>query len=383
MNRFVKALSLAALLLPLINGSAGALEESPRQQSAQVGEQLLRRMIGQMVMVGYVGNKERDAGFHAVQEQAAKGRLTGVLYLGRNIRTIDGVKAMNRELQAAADGLPLLIAVDQEGGRIERLTKAVGFHEIPSAASVAQTMNPSEAEAAYKKMAMQLAALGFNLNLGPVVDLNTNPDNPIIGRLGRSFSADGEKATDYGRSFVKGHRQAGVLTALKHFPGHGSSNGDTHKEVVDVSQTWTESELVPYEELIDSGDADMVMSAHVVNRNIPGAENTPASMSPATLVGLLRKKLRFKGVVISDDLQMQAIASTLSFDDTVVRAVMAGNDILVFANDKHPDPTIPDRISDLLAREARANPALMTRIQESYGRVVRLKSKIEPEPMSR
>lgn len=374
---------MAVLLLPLSIGGARALEENPRPQNAKIGDQLLRRMIGQMVMVGYVGNKERDAGFQTVLEQAAKGRLTGVLYLGRNIRTLDGVKSMNRELQASADGLPLLIAVDQEGGRIERLTKAVGFHEIPSAASVAQSMNPSEAEAAYERMAEQLAGLGFNLNLGPVVDLNVNPDNPIIGRLGRSFSADGEKATDYGRAFVEGHRQAGVLTALKHFPGHGSSNGDTHKEAVDVSQTWHENELVPYEELIDSGDADMVMSAHVINRNIPGAETTPASMSPATLVGLLRKKLRFKGVVISDDLQMQAIASTMSFDDTVVRAVMAGNDILVFANDKHPDPTIPDRISDLLVKRARENPALMTRIQESYGRVVRLKSKIESKPVSR
>jgi beta-N-acetylhexosaminidase len=383
MNQTVKALSLAILLLPVSIGGARALEENPRPQSSKVGDQLLRRMIGQMVMVGYVGNKERDAGFQTVEEQAAKGRLTGVLYLGRNIRTLDGVKAMNQELQASAGGLPLLIAVDQEGGRIERLTKAVGFHEIPSAASVAQSMNPSEAEAAYKKMAQQLAGLGFNLNLGPVVDLNTNPDNPIIGRLGRSFSADGETATDYGRAFVEGHRQAGVLTALKHFPGHGSSSGDTHKEVVDVSQTWKETELVPYEELIDSGDADMVMSAHVINRNIPGAETTPASMSPATLVGLLRKKLRFKGVVISDDLQMQAIASTMGFDDIVVRAVMAGNDILVFANDKHPDPTIPDRISDLLVKEACENPALMTRIQESYGRVVRLKSRIESKPMAR
>jgi beta-N-acetylhexosaminidase len=383
MMRTVKALSLAILLLPLSIGGARAIDENPRPQSSKVGDQLLRRMIGQMVMVGYVGNKERDVGFQTVQEQAAKGRLTGVLYLGRNIRTLDGVKAMNEALQASTDGMPLLIAVDQEGGRIERLTKAVGFHEMPSAASVAQSMSPSEAETAYTRMAVQLAGLGFNLNLGPVVDLNINPENPIIGRLGRSFSADGEKATDYGRAFVEGHRQAGVLTALKHFPGHGSSNGDTHKEVVDVSQTWKESELVPYEELIRSGDADMVMSAHVINRNIPGAETTPASMSPATLVGLLRKKLRFKGVVISDDLQMQAIASTMGFDDTVVRAVMAGNDILVFANDKHPDPTIPDRISDLLVKEARGNLALMTRIQESYGRIVRLKSQIKSKPMSR
>ncbi|MBY3150813.1 glycoside hydrolase family 3 protein [Rhizobium laguerreae] len=383
MKRTVNAILLALMLLPISSGSAGGLEEKPRPQGSKIGDDLLRRMIGQMVLVGFVGNRQRDGGFQTVARQAGKGRLAGVLYLGRNIRTLDGVKAMNEALQAAAAGLPLLVAVDQEGGRIERLTKAVGFNEMPSAASVAQSMTPKEAQATYKLMAIQLAGLGFNLNLGPVVDLNTNPNNPIIGRLGRSFSADGEKTTEYGRAFVEGHRQAGVLTALKHFPGHGSSVGDTHNEVVDVSETWKESELVPYEELIDSGDADMVMSAHVINRNIPGAERTPASMSPATLVGLLRKKLRFKGVIISDDLQMEAIAGTMGFDDTVLHAVMAGNDILVFANDKHPDPTIPDRVSDLLVVEARENPALMMRIQESYGRVVRLKSKIEPKPMSR
>ncbi|MGO8104159.1 glycoside hydrolase family 3 N-terminal domain-containing protein [Rhizobium leguminosarum] len=383
MKRTVNAFLLALMLLLISSGSAGGLEEKPRPQGSKIGDDLLRRMIGQMVLVGFVGSKQRDGGFQTVAQQAGKGRLAGVLYLGRNIRTLDGVRAMNEALQAAAAGLPLLVAVDQEGGRIERLTKAVGFHEMPSAASVAQSMTPEEAQARYKQMAMRLAGLGINLNLGPVVDLNTNPNNPIIGRLGRSFSADGEKTTEYGRAFVKGHRQAGVLTALKHFPGHGSSVGDTHKEVVDVSDTWKESELVPYEQLIDSGDADMVMSAHVINRNIPGAGSTPASMSPATLVGLLRKKLRFKGVIISDDLQMGAIAGTMGFDDTVMHAVMAGNDILVFANDKHPDPTIPDRVSDLLVVEARANPALMRRIQESYGRVVRLKSKIEPDPMSR
>jgi beta-N-acetylhexosaminidase len=134
--------------------------------------------------------------------------------------------------------------------------------------------------------------------------------------------------------------------------------------------------------MISGGYADIVMSAHVINRNIPGADGTPASMSTATLTTLLRQQLKFKGVVISDDLQMEAIAGTRSFEDAVKQAVLAGNDILVFANDKHPDPTIPDRISDYLAKEARLDPQILARIQESYGRVMRLKGKLERETLT-
>lgn len=365
--------------MTLMIGAGVQAEEARTQASA--GDIVLRQMIGQMVLVGFVGNKPDDKGYRTVLDQAAQGRITGVLYLSRNIRSLRAVGNLNDRLQSASS-VPLLVAVDQEGGRIERLTKAVGFKESPSAASVAQYMSPVEARAEYSKMAAGLASCGFNLNLGPVVDLNTNPDNPIIGRLGRSYSSDEKKVAAYARAFVEGHRANGVMTSLKHFPGHGSSAGDTHKGVVEVTGSWSEPELAPYRDLIASGDAQTIMSSHVINRNIPGAEGTPASMSPATLIGLLRKKLKFKGVVISDDLQMGAIIGTRSFEDTVRQAVLAGNDVLVFANDKHPDPTIPDRISDFLVKEARSNPTLLARIQESYGRIMRLKDKLYPNSPS-
>ncbi|MDX0604988.1 glycoside hydrolase family 3 protein [Sinorhizobium medicae] len=362
---------LAAITL-LASGASYAEEAKTR---ADGRDTIIRQMIGQMVLVGFVGNKPDDEGYKIVLDQAAQGRISGVLYLGRNIRSLKAVKDLNERLQSVSRE-PLLVAVDQEGGRIERLTKAVGFRESPSAASVAHTMEPDAAEVEYGKMAAGLASWGFNLNLGPVVDLNTNRANPIIGRLGRSYSPDEQKVSAYARAFVEGHRRNGMLTALKHFPGHGSSAGDTHKGIVDVTQSWSDSELAPYRDLIASGDAQMIMSSHVINRNIAGAEGTPASMSPATLAGLLRKALKFKGVIISDDLQMGAIINTRSFEDTVKQAVLAGNDVLVFANDKHPDPTIPDRISDLLLKEARANPTILNRIKESAGRVMRLKDSL-------
>lgn len=370
--RVVAALVVLPLLLagPMVH--AEPIVAKPKDGDTEV-----RKMIGQMVLVGFVGNKPDDEGFKTVLAQATEGKISGVLYLGRNIRSLRAVKGLNERLQNVSP-VPLLIAVDQEGGRIERLTRAVGFRESPSAASVAHSMEPADAKAEYGKMAAGLADCGFNLNLGPVVDLNTNPENPIIGRLGRSYSADDGAVSAYARAFVRGHRAHGVLTSLKHFPGHGSSDADTHKGMVDVSETWSEQELAPYRELIDTGDAELIMSAHVVNRNIPGAENTPASMSPATLIGLLRKDLGFKGVVISDDLQMGAIIKTKSFEDTVRQAVIAGNDLLVFANDKNPDPMIPEKIADLLEKEANANPAILARIKESHGRIMRLKNGIAP-----
>lgn len=342
---------------------------------AGVGDTMLRHMIGQMVLVGFVGDKMEDPGFRIVHQQASQNKIGGVIYLQRNIRSLRAVAILNEALQKVSEP-PLFVAIDQEGGRIERLTKKVGFAEVPSAASVARNTSLAEAKAVYSEMAAGLSSVGFNLNLGPVVDLDINPDNPIIGRLGRSFSSDGPTVSNYARSFIQGHRAHGVLTSLKHFPGHGSSIADTHKGTADVSQTWNEAELEPYRELIASGDADMIMSAHVVNRKIQGAGDTPASLSPATLIGLLRKKLKFKGVVISDDLQMGAIAKTRSLSDTVRQAVLAGNDVLIFANDKHPDPTIPDQVADLLLREARSNPVMLARIQESYLRILHLKREL-------
>ncbi|RWX61782.1 glycoside hydrolase family 3 N-terminal domain-containing protein, partial [Mesorhizobium sp. M2A.F.Ca.ET.039.01.1.1] len=175
----------------------------------------LRRMIGQMVLVGFVGDSPEDDGYKRVVKQAEAGEITGVIYLGRNIASLDAVRLLNKGLQKYS-ATPLLIAIDQEGGRIQRLTGEIGFREVPSEAKVAETLSPDEAGALYRKLAGDLSGLGFNLNLAPVVDLNVNPANPIIGKLGRSFSADPQEVEAYAKAFVEAHRSKGVLTALKH-----------------------------------------------------------------------------------------------------------------------------------------------------------------------
>src|SRR5688500_2585821 len=153
--------------------------------------------------------------------------------------------------------------------------------------------------------AATLAGLGINVNFAPVVDLASNPANPIIARYGRAFSANEDSVTLLAKEFIKGHRKFNVLTSLKHFPGHGSSKDDTHLGIADVTNTWEKRELKPYEELIDDGYADAIMTSHIVNKKLD-AEGYPGTLSDDILGGIVSKQLGVDGVVLTDDMQVLA-----------------------------------------------------------------------------
>ena len=340
--------------------------------------QRLEHMAGQMIVVGFAGDSIDDRSVTRLREEIADGRLGGVMYLKTNVASLDAVRAMNAAFLAAAPaGLPPFLTLDQEGGSVERLTEAVGFREVPSAEAVAARHQPAGARTLYGSMARDIAALGFTVNFGPVVDLNTNPDNQVIARYGRAFSADAGKVTDYAAAFVAAHREAGLLTALKHFPGHGSSTADSHEGFVDISDSWAPAELEPYRALIAAGAADMVMVGHLYHEDYSGSDlQLPASLSPQWITGVLREELGYDGVVISDDLEMGAIRDHYSLGETVVRAVRAGMDILLFSNTAEPRASLTDEIRTILLAEAEADPAFAARIEESYRRIVALKARI-------
>ena len=338
--------------------------------------QAIEEMAGQMIVVGFQGNAVDDASVVRLREEIAAGQLGGVMYLKTNVASLSRVRAMNEAFLAAApEGLPPFITVDQEGGFVERLTRDVGFAELPPAAQIAARRTPAEAQALYAAMAAEIADLGFTVNFGPVVDLAINPNNQVIAKFGRAFGQTAEKVVPYAEAFVKAHREAGVLTALKHFPGHGSSTADSHEGFVDITDTWMESELEPYRTMIGDGLVDFVMVGHLINTGIDPS-GLPSSLSSEWITGVLRGKLGYDGVVISDDLEMGAIRDHFTLTEAVVKAVEAGMDVLLFSNTAKYRAGLADEVRDILVSQANADPAFRARIEESYTRIVALKQRI-------
>ncbi len=338
----------------------------------------LEQMAGQMIIVGFEGDTANHPGVGAVATELAEGRLGGVMYLKKNVADLATVREMNAMFRSAAPDLVPFITLDQEGGAVERLTKDVGFKEIPNAASIAASHSPAGAEEIYAEMAKGVAAQGFSVNFGPVADLNTNPENQVIARFGRAFSADPDTVIAYDKAFINAHHDAGLVTALKHFPGHGSSTADSHEGFVDITRTWSADELEPYRVLIGEGLADMVMTGHLYHADYADDDGeTPSSLSPRWIDGVLRDELGFDGVVISDDLEMGAIRDHFTLEETVTKAVRAGMDVLLFSNTAEYRPGLSREVLAILLAEAEADPDFAARIEQSYERIVALKARIE------
>lgn len=296
---------------------------------------MTRKELGQFFIIGFDGCELDDA--HPVVEAIRGEGVGGVILFDRNvdgsrqnIRSPGQLRELIATLQSFAEQ-PLLIAVDQEGGKVCRLKERDGFAATVSAARLGALDDLDETRKHAAALAETLALCGVNLNLAPVIDLDLYPDNPIIGRYERSFSADPQRVTRHAAVFIEEHGKRGVASCVKHFPGHGASHGDTHKGFVDVTGLWSESELIPYRDLLAAGMVEAVMAAHVVHRGLD-PEGLPATLSPAMIQGLLRGQLGFSGVVISDDLQMRAISDHWSYGDAVCRAVGAGVDLLIVGN---------------------------------------------------
>jgi beta-N-acetylhexosaminidase len=213
--------------------------------------------------------------------------------------------------------------------------------------------------------------LGFNLNFAPVVDINLTEEAGIIGRLARSFSTDPKEVTRLARRFVTIYHQEKMICSYKHFPGHGSASGDTHIGFVDVSDSWQASELEPYRYL-ESQDSQkmMIMTAHVINRHLD-ASGLPASLSHTMLTRILRQELGFDGVIISDDLQMQAIANHYSLEESLALTLNAGADMLIFGNQLGDISAV--KVIDCIEHLVLDKVVPSSRIDEAYQRIARLK----------
>jgi beta-N-acetylhexosaminidase len=383
--RVVPTPSDSAPLSP--SGSAGPSPTPPSPTPAPTPVELsLRAKIGQMLLVGFRGTDAASAS--AVLSDITERGLGGVVLFSvdqptgspvRNIVSPEQLAALTTTLQdataaTAPQPAPLLIAVDQEGGQVARLGPDHGFPPTVSAAELGAEDSVRVTHRAARDIARTLRRAGINLNLAPVVDLNINPANPIIGALDRSFGADPDLVHRQAAAFIDGHHQIGIQTTLKHFPGHGSSVGDTHLGVVDVTDTWQTVELQPFGDLIDDGLADAILTAHVFNARLD--PDHPATLSQRTIDGILRRQLGWDGVVISDDMQMGAIRDAYGYPDAVRLAIEAGVDILTIANQQVFEQGIVGRTIELVAGLVEEGRIPEARINTSWRRIQNLKRAI-------
>jgi beta-N-acetylhexosaminidase len=330
----------------------------------------LRRKAARLLMVGFRGF---TIGPDDPITKALEAGLGGVILFDRDLvtktRNIESPAQLS-ELTAAlrsAAAAHLIVAIDQEGGQVSRLNPAQGFPATRSQAEIGASGDPEQAFQAGQTMGATLAAAGIDLDLAPVVDVNVNPTNPAIGALGRSFSADPAVVATMAEAEIHGLHEHGVRAAIKHFPGLGSASANTDFNHVDVTGTWIEAELVPFETLIADGLPDAVMTGHIVNDRLdPGV---PASLSVATVEGLLRGQLGWSGAVMTDDLGAEAIAASYSQADAVALALEAGNDLLLFANQTTYDPNLAFELVDTIVDLVTSGRIDEARIDQSIERL--------------
>lgn len=344
-------------------------------------EQALRKDIGEMLLVGFRGTSAHH-GDHIVRD-IKDYHIGGVILFeydapsGRRQRNIESpvqVKRLCHHLQRVSKE-PLLIAIDQEGGYVSRLKEKYGFPHFASAAATAAE-GPDSVRCYAALTARTLHNLGINLNFAPCVDVNVNPDCPVIGKIERSFSPDPMRVTSCARIWIEEQSKEHVLSCLKHFPGHGSSDKDSHAGLVDVSHTWQRQELLPYRTLIAEGKAEMVMTTHVFNSRLDSL--WPATLSQATLTGLLRDSLHFHGVIVTDDLAMGAMVRQYGYAEILMNAINAGADLLCLSNNGQAyDADIVPTTVDLIFQMVKEGKIQASTIHQSAHRIRALKKKIE------
>lgn len=372
MRRLPRAAVLAAALLAIASPVASSNPRAPRAAALD---------LGALLLVGFSGTEVFGNG--QLEELLCVARVGGIIVFARNIVDADQIARLTRDARDASracTGRSLLVATDAEGGQVMRLGPTAGYSPTLSHRDLGEDNDLAVTELEARRIGRMLAEAGIGWNLAPVVDVGYNPANPVIVGRGRSFGAGPGLVTSHARAYIRGMHEEGVLTALKHFPGHGSSFTDSHLGFVDVTDTANrEVELAPYRALIAEGLADSVMTGHVFNRRLDA--RYPATLSGATIRGVLRASLKFTGVVVSDDLRMGAIEKQWGLADAAVLAARAGIDMLLIADDRLPDGRSAALVALDSLRGALAKGRLDAQhVQAAIRRVEALRARAAPAP---
>ena len=364
----------AALLfsLPQTSFAQGSAPQKKDDSKLQAIDGNLSAMVGQMLLLGFRGTElSHDPSMIRILQE---GKIGGVILFythGKivpyNLASPEQIINLTNELNTYSK-YPLFIGIDQEGGKVQRISSKNGFKDWPSAATLAKNTTENTFTQA-NEMANTLASLGFNLNFAPVVDL-LDPKSPAIGARGRAFHETALVTTDHATAFAKAMEHAGVIPVLKHFPGHGSAAKDSHLGFTDITKTWREKELVPYKNMIADGFQGMIMTGHVYHAEL---DDKPASLSYNITTKLLREKLGFKGVIVTDDMQMGAVIQHYSLKESILLTIQAGTDILLFGNNLKYDPELPTKIYDSIMELIAEGKISKERIEESWKRIRAMK----------
>lgn len=303
-------------------GPVAITPAQPPDVEALLSKMTLEEKLGQLMMVGFAG-KEVDL---AITDLVRGYRVGGVCLFGRNLGSAAQIGQLNDDVRALlADAVPPFIAVDQEGGNVVRVSD--GNLVLPGNMVLGAARQPELAFEAGRAQGEDLVRLGFNMNLAPVLDVNSNPLNPVIGL--RAFSDDVKLVSELGAQFVRGQQAARIISIAKHFPGHGAVDADSHRALPIVRAPLKEvrRQLQPFEEAMKAG-LDGLMTAHIATPTLTGDE-MPATLSRRVLGGVLRDELKFDGLVITDELEMDAIDRNYGVGRAAVMAINAGADMVL------------------------------------------------------
>jgi beta-N-acetylhexosaminidase len=342
--------------------------------------QELDEMIGQMIMIGFRGLYINN--YSQIVKEIKTNKIGGVILFNkdiklrsnfRNIRSKNQVINLIKTLKKYSK-YPLLVAIDQEGGKINRLREISGFEKSISQKYLGLINDEKTTRLYAKKRALLLNELGFNINFSPVVDIDINKNNPIIGKIERSFSDNPATVINHSKWVLEEYLKNNIYGVIKHFPGHGSSQNDTHQGLTDVTKTWQEYELYPYKELIKTKKIDIIMTAHIYNSKLD--PDYPATLSKIILTDLLRDKLKYQGIIITDDMGMKAITKYYDFEKSIELAINAGADILLFANNMTYNKNIAEDVIQVIKKLINEEKIDIERIQKSYYRIMNFKKKL-------
>ncbi|MGL5152826.1 MAG: glycoside hydrolase family 3 protein [Clostridium sp.] len=374
MKKFMLQAALLLSLVGVTTMNTGALSttnglDTKDKIKKKISTMTLQEKVGQMMFVGVDGTKVD----HKTMDVFEDMNVGGVILYGwrnfygtsidKNIKFISDLKKGNSQ----NSNIPLFVGFDEEGGVYSHLPQEIP--KTPAKGEIGNFNDPNLAEEFGVSIGSKLKSVGINVDFGTVLDINTNPNNPVIGA--RSFGATPEKVTEFGMREIKGIESKGIIPTVKHFPGHGDTDVDSHVGLPSLPhdmERLKKVELAPFQKAIDNG-VDMLMTAHIM---LPALDKEyPATMSKKILTDLLRKDMGYKGVVITDDLEMQAIKNNWGLGEAAIKCVEAGVDIMLVCHTAENQKLVYDSI----VQAVQDGKLSEDRIDESVERILTLKGK--------